>query len=435
MLKTVFQSLKEKDIRSKLFFTLAILIVYRIGAQITIPGINPLALQDVASSGLGSILNMFSGGGLTNYSLFAMGVSPYVTAQIVVQLLQMDIVPRFVEWSKQGEVGRRKLNQVTRYLTIVLAFIQSIGITAGFNQLSQVNLVSTPNTQTYLLIGFILTGGTMFAVWLGDMITNHGLGQGVSMLIFAGIIARVPASVYKLFREHVIVSADQARGWAFMIGVLILFLVVVAFITWFNQAIRKIPMQYTRQAKGSGNTSYLPLKVNVAGVIPVIFASSLLVTPQTILQLFATKFGDSAWYTTVMQFLDMNTVQGGLLYTALIVLFTFFYAFVQVNPEKVAENLQKQGSYIVGVRPGKATESWLSGLLMRLSVVGALFLGFVALAPILATYAFGLDSQLAMSGTSILIVIGVAIDLIRQLEGLLMKRQYVGFIQEGVKAK
>ncbi|MCB6840282.1 preprotein translocase subunit SecY [Weissella viridescens] len=435
MLKTVFQSLKVKDIRNKLFFTLAILIVYRIGAQITIPGINPLALQDVASSGLGSILNMFSGGGLTNYSLFAMGVSPYVTAQIVVQLLQMDIVPRFVEWSKQGEVGRRKLNQVTRYLTIFLAFVQSIGITAGFNQLSQVNLVSTPNAQTYILIGFILTAGTMFAVWLGDMITSHGLGQGVSMLIFAGIIARVPASVYKLFREHVIVSADQARGWAFMLGILIIFLIVVGFITWFNQAIRKIPMQYTRQAKGSGSTSYLPLKVNVAGVIPVIFASSIMVTPQTILQLFATKFGDAPWYTTIMQYLNMQTVQGGILYTALIVLFTFFYAFVQVNPEKVAENLQKQGSYIVGVRPGRATENWLSGLLMRLSVVGAFFLGFVALTPVLATHAFGLDGQLAMSGTSILIVIGVALDLIRQLEGLLMKRQYVGFIQEGVKAK
>lgn len=435
MLTTVLNSLKEKDIRKKLFFTLMILIVYRLGAYITVPGINPAALSEVANSGLGSILNMFSGGGLTNYSLFAMGVSPYVTAQIVVQLLQMDIVPRFVEWSKQGEVGRRKLNQVTRYLTIVLAFVQSIGITAGFNQLSQVQLVSTPNWQTYLLIGFLLTSGTMFAVWLGEMITERGLGQGVSMLIFAGIIARVPAGVVQLVKENVFQNSDQTRGWALVIGLMLIFLIVIAFVTWFNQAIRKIPMQYTRRSVGSGDSSYLPLKINVAGVIPVIFASSLLVTPQTILQAFSSKYGTTNWYTTLMDWLSMQTIQGGLLYTLLIVLFTFFYAFVQVNPEKVAENLQKQGSYIVGVWPGPATEKWLSGLLVRLSVVGALFLGFVALAPILATHYFGLDSNLGMSGTSLLIVIGVAIDLIRQLEGLMMKRQYVGFIQEGAKTK
>ena len=218
MLKTVLNSLKEKDIRKKLFFTLWILIVYRLGAYITVPGINTAALTEVANSGLGSILNMFSGGGLTNYSLFAMGVSPYVTAQIVVQLLQMDIVPRFVEWSKQGEVGRRNLNQVTRWLTIGLAFVQSIGITAGFNQLSQVNLVKTPNTETYLLIGFILTAGTMLSVWLGEMITERGLGQGVSMLIFAGIIARLPAGIYQLFKEHILQGDDPARGWAFLVG-------------------------------------------------------------------------------------------------------------------------------------------------------------------------------------------------------------------------
>ncbi|MDR3241878.1 MAG: preprotein translocase subunit SecY [Lactobacillaceae bacterium] len=433
MLQTVLNSLKERDIRKKLFFTLGILIVYRIGAYITVPGINPKALTEVANSGLGSILNMFSGGGLTNYSLFAMGVSPYVTAQIVVQLLQMDIVPRFVEWSKQGEVGRRHLNQVTRYLTIVLAFVQSIGITAGFNQLSQVKLVQTPNWQTYLLIGFILTSGSMFAVWLGEMITERGLGQGVSMLIFAGIIARVPAGIYRLVQENVFQNSNPTQGLALVIGLLLVMMMAISFVTWFNQAIRKIPMQYTRRSAGSGSSSYLPLKINVAGVIPVIFASSLLVTPQTVLQAFATKFADAGWYTTLTSWLSMQTLQGGVLYALLIVVFTFFYAFVQVNPEKVAENLQKQGSYIVGVWPGPATEKWMRQLLMRLSVVGALFLGLIALAPILATHFFGLDSNLGMSGTSLLIVIGVAIDLIRQLEGLMMKKAYTGFIHEGAK--
>lgn len=434
MLQTVLNSLKEKDIRKKLFFTLGILIVYRIGAYITVPGINPKALTEVANSGLGSILNMFSGGGLTNYSLFAMGVSPYVTAQIVVQLLQMDIVPRFVEWSKQGEVGRRHLNQVTRYLTIILAFAQSIGITAGFNQLSQVQLVKTPDIRTYLMIGMILTIGTMFAVWLGEMITQYGLGQGVSMLIFAGIIARVPAGIYQLIKENILQNSNKAQGLSLFVGLLLLLIIAISFVTWFNQAIRKIPMQYTHRSVGSGSSSYLPLKVNVAGVIPVIFASSLLVTPQTILQAFAGKFGGQGWYTTATTWFSMQTLQGGLLYTLLIVLFTFFYAFVQVNPEKVAENLQKQASYIVGVRPGHDTEKWMSGLLMRLSSVGSIFLGAIALAPILATHLFGLDSNLGMSGTSLLIVIGVAIDLIRQLEGLMMKKAYVGFIHEGVKS-
>ena len=245
----------------------------------------------------------------------------------------------------------------------------------------------------------------------------------------------MPAGIYRLFKEHILQGGDPARGWAFFVGIMIIFLVVIAFVTWFNQAIRKVPMQYTRRSVGSGSSSYLPLRINIAGVIPVIFASSLLVTPQTILQAFASKFADAGWYNTVMQYLSIQTMQGGIVYTLLIVLFTFFYAFVQVNPEKVQENLQKQGRYIVGVWPGPSTEKWMSGLLMRLSVVGALFLGFVALAPILATHVFGLDSNLAMSGTSILIVIGVAIDLIRQLEGLMMKRQYVGFIREGVVAK
>lgn len=195
MISTISNAFKSREIRNKIFFTLFVLVVYRLGCYITVPGVNARALQAVASSGLVNVLNIFSGGGLTNYSLFAMGVSPFVTAQIVVQLLQMDIVPRFVEWSKQGDVGRRKLNQATRYLTIVLAFVQSIGITAGFNALGQMHLVKTPNAQTFIMIGVLLTAGTMFATWLGDMITQRGLGNGVSMLIFAGIVARTPVGL------------------------------------------------------------------------------------------------------------------------------------------------------------------------------------------------------------------------------------------------
>ena len=431
MFSTVINALKVKDIRHKIFFTLGILIVFRLGSYITVPGVNAHALQSISSSGLVGILNTFSGGGLTNYSIFAMGVSPYITAQIIVQLLQMDIVPKFVEWSKQGEVGRRKLNQATRWLTIVLAFAQSIGITAGFNYLSQMNLVETPNVHTFLTIGLILTAGTMLTTWLGDMITERGIGQGVSMIIFAGIIARTPTGIQQIYTEQFVNTPKSQWGQSFLyVGLILLaVLAIVIFVTWVQQASRKIPIQYTRRASGASDSSYLPLKVNVAGVIPVIFASSFISTPQTILMAFASSHSEDDWYNILTNVFNMQTTDGAILYTVLIVLFTFFYAFVQVNPEKLAENLQKQGSYIPGVWPGKKTQSYVSSLLIRLSVVGALFLGLAALIPLLASIIFGLDESIGLGGTSLLIVVGVAIQLFDQLEGLMMKREYIGFIR------
>lgn len=432
MISTISNAFKSREIRNKIFFTLFVLIVYRLGCYITVPGVNAHALQAVASSGLVNVMNIFSGGGLTNYSLFAMGVSPFVTAQIVVQLLQMDIVPRFVEWSKQGDVGRRKLNQATRYLTIVLAFVQSIGITAGFNVLAFMHLIKTPNAQTFIMIGILLTAGTMFATWLGDMITQRGLGNGVSMIIFAGIIARTPVGVRQLWQENV-TDASKGQMWQgilFIVAVLVLVIVIIVAVTWVQQAERRIPIQYTRRATTSGSGSYLPLKVNVAGVIPVIFASSLISTPQSILLAFQKSHGADNWYQVMSRIFNMQTTEGAILYTVLIVLFTFFYAFVQVNPEKLSENLQKQGSYIPSVWPGKDTQSYVSHLLMRLSTVGSLFLGLVALVPLLASDIWGLDESIGLGGTSLLIVVGVAIDIIRQLDGLMMKRQYVGFIQD-----
>lgn len=431
MFSTVINALKVKDIRHKIFFTLGILIVFRLGSYITVPGVNAHALQSISSSGLVGILNTFSGGGLTNYSIFAMGVSPYITAQIIVQLLQMDIVPKFVEWSKQGEVGRRKLNQATRWLTIVLAFAQSIGITAGFNYLSQMNLVETPNVHTFLTIGLILTAGTMLTTWLGDMITERGIGQGVSMIIFAGIIARTPTGIQQIYTEQFVNTPKSQWGQSFLyVGLILLaVLAIVIFVTWVQQASRKIPIQYTRRASGASDSSYLPLKVNVAGVIPVIFASSFISTPQTILMAFASSHSEDDWYNILTNVFNMQTTDGAILYTVLIVLFTFFYAFVQVNPEKLAENLQKQGSYIPGVWPGKKTQSYVSSLLIRLSVVGTLFLGLVALIPLLASNIFGLDESIGLGGTSLLIVVGVAVQLFDQLEGLMMKREYIGFIR------
>ena len=430
MLKTMKNALAVKEIRNKILFTLGVLIVFRLGTYITVPGINAQALSSVASSGLISILNTFSGGGLTNYSILAMGVSPYITAQIVVQLLQMDIVPRFVEWSKQGEVGRRKLNQVTRYLTIVLAFVQSIGITAGFNALSSLNLVTNPGIKTYISIGIILTGGTMFTTWLGDMITERGLGNGISMIIMAGILARIPTGIYQIYTEQFGSASQIWQPILYVVILILVILIIVTFVTYVQQANYKIPIQYTRRLAGASENSYLPLKVNVTGVIPVIFASSFIATPQTILLAFTANHSEDTWYQVMTNIFSTSTVAGMTLYTVLIVLFTFFYAFVQVNPEKLSENLQKQGSYIPSVWPGLETQKYVSRLLIRLSSVGSLFLGLVSLIPLVASAVWGLDESIGLGGTSLLIVVGVTLETMRQLEGMMMKREYVGFIRE-----
>jgi preprotein translocase subunit SecY len=406
-----------------------ILFVFRLGTHITVPGVDVTKLQAISSLPFLNMLDLVSGSAMQRFSIFSMGVSPYITASIIVQLMQMDIVPKFVEWSKQGEVGRKKLNQATRYLTLVLGFLQSMALTAGFQMWTQFGFLPTANAATYVLIGIILTTGTMFVTWLGEQITDKGIGNGVSMIIFAGIISRLPVDIKGLIEDYFINidSSDLWKSIIFMVILVIAVLAIVTFVTYFQQAERKIPIQYTKRVAGAPTSSYLPLKVNAAGVIPVIFASSFITTPNAILQAFG-SFQGEAWFDVVQTVFNYNTVPGAILYTTLIVGFTFFYAFVQVNPEKLAENLQKQGSYIPSVRPGKGTEEYVSKLLMRLSTVGALFLGLVALLPILAQMIWNLPQSIGLGGTSLLIVIGVALETAKQLEGLMLKRKYTGFI-------
>lgn len=431
MFKLLKDAFKVKDIRSRILFTIGVLFVFRIGSQITVPGINPAALTELASLPFFNMLNMVSGSALQQFSVFSMGVSPYITASIVIQLLQMDIVPKFVEWGKQGEVGRKKLNQATRWLTLVLGFVQSVGLTAGFNALgSNFKLVQDQSVANYALIGLILTAGTMFVTWMGEQITDKGIGNGVSLIIFAGIISRMPHAVNELYVD-MFVNVEKSEilpNVFFAILLVLAVLIIVTITTFVQQAERKIPIQYTKRSAGAPASSYLPLKVNAAGVIPVIFASSFISTPNAVLQFFQTKWGGETWYDTLMSVFSYSTVPGAVVYTVLIVAFTFFYAFVQVNPEKLAENLSKQGSYIPSVRPGKGTEDYVSKLLMRLSTVGSIFLGAIAVIPIIAQMLFGLPSSIGLGGTSLLIVIGVALETAKQLEGLLLKRKYVGFI-------
>ena len=432
MFKLLKDSFKVKNIRSKIFFTLFILFAFRVGAHITVPGVDAKALLELNDLALVAMFNQVSGNAMERFSLFAMGVSPYITASIIIQLLQMDIVPKFVEWSKQGEVGRRKLNQATRYLTLVLGFVQSIAITAGFNYYTNAGLVKSPSAMTYISIGVILTAGTMLVTWMGEQISEKGIGNGVSMIIFAGIIAKLPGSIKEIYQAYFvnIDKSELTKSFIFVAILLVAVLFIVTMVTYVQQAERKIPIQYTKRVAGAPQSSYLPLKVNAAGVIPVIFASSFISTPQAFLSAFQVNQGGKAWFQVLEQIFNYSTIPGGIVYTILIIAFTFFYAFVQVNPEKMAENLQKQGSYIPSVRPGKDTEQYVSKLLMKLSTVASVFLGLVAILPIIAQNVWDLPMSIGLGGTSLLIVISVALETNKQLEGLLLKRQYTGFIRE-----
>ena len=429
--KLLKEALKVKQVRSKIFFTIFIILVFRIGTSITVPGVNAKSLEALSGLSFLNMLSLVSGNAMKNFSVFALGVSPYITASIVVQLLQMDLLPKFVEWGKQGEVGRRKLNQATRYIALVLAFVQSVGITAGFNALSGAKLLTVPLTpQVFLVIGGILTAGSMIVTWLGEQITDKGYGNGVSMIIFAGIVASIPDMVKGIYVDY-FVNVPSSRLTSSLIFVAILIiavLLIVYFTTYVEQAKYKIPIQYTKVAQGAPSSSYLPLKINPAGVIPVIFASSITAAPAAILQFVSASGLNWEWVKTAQELVSTSTPSGVALYALLIILFTFFYTFVQINPEKAAENLQKSGAYIHGVRPGKGTEEYMSKLLRRLATVGSIFLGVISILPIVAKDLFGLSEVVAFGGTSLLIIISTGIEGIKQLEGYLLKRKYVGFL-------
>ncbi|WP_313094860.1 preprotein translocase subunit SecY [Streptococcus parasuis] len=431
-LKLLKDAVKVRLVRNKILFTIFILFVFRVGTHITVPGINAKSLEALSNIPFLNMLSLVSGNAMRNFSVFALGVSPYITASIIVQLLQMDILPKFVEWGKQGEVGRRKLNQATRYISLGLAFVQSIGITAGFNALSGVQLTNMPlNWQMYLLIGSILTTGSVIVTWLGEQITEKGYGNGTSMIIFAGIISSLPGTFHEIYIDRFVnIESSRLGESAIFVAILVvLILLVVYFTTFVQQAEYKLPIQYTKRAQGAPSSSYLPLKLNPAGVIPVIFAGSITAVPTSLIQYFASQNQSAGWLLTVQEYFDYSSVKGMLVYAGLIIVFTFFYTFVQVNPEKTAESLQKSAAYIHGVRPGNGTEQYLSKLLTRLATVGALFLSFVALLPIIAQNLFGLSSNIAFLGTSLIIVISTSIEGIKQLEGYLLKRKYVGFLE------
>ncbi|AGE20742.1 preprotein translocase subunit [Geobacillus sp. GHH01] len=430
MFRTISNFMRVSDIRNKIIFTLLMLIVFRIGTFIPVPGVNAdvLKLQDELNAF--GVLNIFGGGALQNFSIFAMGVMPYITASIIVQLLQMDVVPKFTEWSKQGEVGRRKLAQFTRYFTVVLGFIQAIGMSYGFNNLAGGMLIRNPGIGTYLLIAVVLTAGTAFLMWLGEQITAKGVGNGISIIIFAGIVSGIPTVLNQIYAQQFEnVGEDVFLRIVRLLLVALAVVAVIVGVIYIQQAFRKIPIQYAKRLEGrspvGGHSTHLPLKVNPAGVIPVIFAVSFLIAPPTIASFFGTN-DVTLW---IRRTFDYTHPVGMIIYVVLIIAFTYFYAFVQVNPEQMADNLKKQGGYIPGIRPGKNTQEYVTRILYRLTLVGSVFLAVIAVLPVFFVNVANLPPSAQIGGTSLLIVVGVALETMKQLESQLVKRHYRGFIK------
>lgn len=427
MFQTFVRFFTTKEVRNKIFFTLAMLVIFKIGTYIPAPGVNPEAFNHPqGSQGATELLNTFGGGALKRFSIFAMGIMPYITASIVMQLLQMDIVPKFTEWAKQGEMGRRKINNVTRYFAIILAFIQSIGMAFQFNNYLKGQLIIEKSVMSYLLIAVVLTAGTAFLIWLGDQITQFGVGNGISLIIFAGILSTLPSSLEQFAQSVFVGQDDTSLAWLKILGLIVALILLTVGAIFVLEAKRKIPIQYAKKLSAQrlgSQATYLPLKVNSAGVIPVIFAMAFFLLPRT-LTLF---FPKAEWAQNIADTANPSSNIGMIIYVVLIIAFAYFYAFVQVNPEKMADNLKKQGSYVPGIRPGEQTKKYITKVLYRLTFVGSIFLAAIAILPIIATKFMGLPQSIQIGGTSLLIVIGVAIETMKTLEAQVTQKEYKGF--------
>jgi preprotein translocase subunit SecY len=417
------------ELRRRLLFTFMMLAVYRIGVQIPTPGINGEALAAFFEKNAGTLFgmfNMFSGGALENFSIFALGIMPYISASIIIQLLTV-VVPQLEALSKEGESGRHKITQYTRYGTVALSLIQSLFISVGLEGMSGPGgeaIVILPGWQFKLMTIITLTSGTAFIMWLGEQMTERGIGNGISLIIFAGIVARMPAAIVNTIQ---MVSAGEMNA-LFLIFLLALMVLVVGVIIFFETAQRRIPIQYAKRVVGrkvyGGQSSHLPLKINVAGVIPPIFASSIMMFPATIGGLIQID-----WIQRVSAQLNPGTIFYYILFTAFIVFFCFFYTAVTFNPVDVAENLKKHGGYIPGIRPGKKTSDFIDKALTRLTVIGAAYVAVICVLPTVLISKYNVPFY--FGGTALLIVVGVAIDTIAQIESHMVMRNYEGFMKKG----
>ncbi|MDP3961186.1 MAG: preprotein translocase subunit SecY [Pseudorhodobacter sp.] len=417
---------KATDLRQRIFFTVGLLMVYRLGTYIPVPGIDGTALREfmaTVSTGIGGILNMFTGGAISRMGVFALGIMPYISASIIIQLLS-SMVPRLEQLKKEGEQGRKKINQYTRYGTVLLATFQGWGIALS---LEAGDLAQDPGMFFRLSCVVTLVGGTMFLMWLGEQITARGIGNGISLIIFVGIVAEVPAALAQFFSQ----GRSGALSPAVIISVLVMVVVVIGFIVFMERAQRKIHIQYPRRQVGmkvyDGGSSHLPIKVNPAGVIPAIFASSLLLLPITISAFSGQQTGPIM--STVLAYFGPGQPLYLLFYTAMIVFFTYFYtANVSFKTDDVAENLKNQNGFIPGIRPGKATQAHLDYIVMRVLVLGSGYLAAVCLLPEILRNEFAVPFY--FGGTSVLIVVSVTMDTINQIQSHLLAHQYEGLIEK-----
>jgi len=416
----MFKAMKElftsgnKDLRHRIYFTLMCLTVFILGISIRVPGTEDLT----KNLGFLELINTIGGGALKNFSIFALGVMPYITASIITQLLQMDIFPYFTELSKQGHTGRQKINQITRYMGIAFAFIEGYAFAFAF-------LGKTGNPVQYMYIATVLTAGTALLLWMGDQMTQKGIGNGVSLIIMAGIIATLPQMFITAFSSLVtftgaanVITLGIVK---FVLFVIVYFAIIIGMI-FVQESERRIPIQYANKSTSAyGNAqSFMPIKINSAGVIPVIFASSLLSIPNIIAQVIK----NDNFTLIVQKYLTMTTPVGFIIYVVLIFFFAYFYTFIQLKPEEFAKNLQENGGYIPGIRPGEETKQYVSKILTRLTVLGATFLSVIAGLPIIFSKLTSLPTSVSIGGTGLLIVVGVALETYKQLEGSILTRSY-----------
>ncbi len=425
MFKTISQALKVKEIRGKMIFTLLMLVVFRIGSNIPVPGINREYLAQMFSGdnmGLFELFNLFSGGAFNNFTIFALSITPYITASIIVQLLTIAF-PYFERLAKEGMEGRKKMAQITRYMTIVLALIQGLGLTVGLFKQTIVD----QSWFTFIVITLILTAGTAFLMWLGEQINEYGIGNGISLLIFGGIVARIPSGIASVWNKY---QEGTMSIITLLLFVIFAILVIVGIIE-IQQGTRRIPVQYAKRVVGKkmygGQSTHIPLKVNQAGVIPIIFALSILQFPLTIMYFFP----NTPFYEFCEKYLSPGGSPGVWVYAVLnvllIIFFNYFYTAVTFNPVEVAQNMKANGGFIPGIRPGRPTVDYLSKVMSRISIVGAIFLAVIATLPTIISQYTGLNVH--FGGTSLLIAVGVALDTMRQLENQMVMRNYQGFLK------
>lgn len=421
MLEGLRSAVKVDELRRKLLFTVAMLLVFRLGAHIPVPGVNAKVFAELVSKGvLFGFFDTISGGAFKNFSIFAMSIMPYINASIIMQLLTV-VIPKLEQLAKEGEEGRKKITQYTRYLTVVLAFIQAIGMTVG---LRNQHVLITPSIFSYILVALTLTAGTAFLMWLGEQITDKGIGNGISLLIFAGIVSRIPAGAVR--------TIDYLKaGTINVFSVVLLFVIgalVIAAIVAVQEGQRRIPVQYAKRVVGrrvyGGQSTHLPLRVNQAGVIPVIFAASILMFPQQI----ATWFTNSWFATWYMTYFAWGTPLHTIIYALLVIGFTYFYTAVIMNPVDIADNIKKYGGFIPGIRPGRPTAEYISRVMSRVTLAGAVFLALIAILPNFVLLATRIPN-IYFGGTSLLIVVGVALDTMKQVESHMLMRSYQGFIK------